>query len=110
MANYRTLKQLQSYMGHPITRMHKNGSWYYFSKSNDGAEINARSLKEIKRIIKRDSESNLFVRIWNNAYYAYAEGDYYLMWDYLREQVNSGNMSYGDAQTMAHDIVGTANL
>ena len=50
------------------------------------------------------------ISIWNNAYDMYANGDYALMWDYLREQVNNGNLSYGDAETMAEDIVETYNL
>ena len=49
------------------------------------------------------------ISIWNNAYDMYANGDYALMWDYLREQVNNGNLSYGDAETIAEDIVKTYN-
>lgn len=48
--------------------------------------------------------------IWNNAYDMYANGDYALMYDYLREQVNNGNLSYGDAEAMAEDIVKTYDL
>jgi len=52
----------------------------------------------------------MFKEIWNNAYNIYADYDYGLMWDYLREQVNNGNISYADAETMAEDIVETYNL
>jgi hypothetical protein len=52
----------------------------------------------------------MFTDIWNNAYDTYCEGDYCLMWDYLREQVNNGNLTQDDAETMAEDIVETANL
>ena len=52
----------------------------------------------------------MFVEIWNNAYNVYADGDYDLMWDYLREQINNGNISYDDAETIAESIVDTYNL
>lgn len=52
----------------------------------------------------------MFTEIWNNAYQIYCDGDYGLMWDYLREQVNNRNILYDDAQTIAEDVVDTYNL
>lgn len=49
-------------------------------------------------------------RIFKNAYSSYFNGDYGLMWDYLREQVNNGNISYEDAETIAEDVVNTYDL
>lgn len=54
--------------------------------------------------------NNTFTRIWNNAYDCYVDGDYCLMWDYLREQINNGNLRQADADMMAEDIVEVANL
>ena len=57
--------------------------------------------------------NDLFWRIWeiwDNAYNTYAEGDYCLMWDYLREQVKNGNLTQDDAEEIAEDIVETYDL
>jgi hypothetical protein len=50
------------------------------------------------------------LEIWQNAYDIYTNCDYAQLWDYLREQVNDGNLTYGDAETMADNIVETYNL
>lgn len=55
-------------------------------------------------------ENEIFTEIWNNAYESYVEGDNALMWDYLREQVNNGNITQDDAETMAEDIIMTSDL
>ena len=47
----------------------------------------------------------MFTKIRNNARNIYVEGDWGLMWDYLREQVNNGNISYIDAEYIADDIL-----
>ena len=52
----------------------------------------------------------MFIEIWNNAYNCYVEADYCIMWDYLREQVNNGNISYNDAETIAEDVIKTSRL
>lgn len=57
-----------------------------------------------------EQEDKDMMTIWNNAYEVYVEGDYCLMWDYLRAQVKNGNITQDDAECMAEDIVGTANL
>jgi len=51
-----------------------------------------------------------FTEIYNNAYNIFAETDDCMMWDYLREQINLGNISQEDAETMAEDIITTYNL
>lgn len=48
--------------------------------------------------------------IWNNAYDSYVEGDYCLMWNYLKEEIENGNLTQGDARCIAEDVVETANL
>lgn len=52
----------------------------------------------------------MFIKIWKNAYLIYSRGDYSLMWDYLREQVNNGNITYADAEDIAEDIVSIFDL
>ena len=55
MANYRTIKELSSYKGYRIRRLHKDGEWYYFAGISDyeldNEIIKAMSLKDIKKII-----------------------------------------------------------
>lgn len=34
MANYRTIKELKSYRGFRIFRLHKDGAWYYWAEYN----------------------------------------------------------------------------
>lgn len=52
----------------------------------------------------------MFLTIWNNAYDIFAEADDCLMWDYLREQINNGNISRADAEDIAEDVINTYNL
>lgn len=57
MANYRTLKELTPYKGYGITRVHKNGDWFYYACKNSIPVtecLETRSLKEIKRKISRE--------------------------------------------------------
>ena len=43
--------------------------------------------------------------IYDNAYEMYRNTDYCMMWDYLREQVNNGNINYGEAGDIAELVV-----
>ncbi len=51
-----------------------------------------------------------FTAIWNKAYDAYAEGGSTPMWEYLREQMDKGNIAQADANVMAADVKDTYNL
>ena len=51
-----------------------------------------------------------FTEIYNNDYNTFAEADDCIMWDYLREQISSGNISQADAEQMAEDVIETYNL
>ena len=55
-------------------------------------------------------DKDMFIEIYNNAYNTFCETDDALMWDYLREQINNGNISREDAEEMAEDIIETYNL
>lgn len=50
------------------------------------------------------------LELWNEAYSIYVDGDYGQMRNYLREQVKAGNLTEGDADTIAEDVVSTADL
>lgn len=54
--------------------------------------------------------NELFKTIWNNAYDVYADHDDIMMWDYLKEQVNNGNIDRGTAEDIAADVIETYNL
>ena len=51
-----------------------------------------------------------FVEIYNNAYNTYAETDDCMMWDYLREQIDNGNIDRATAEQIAEDVIETYNL
>lgn len=51
-----------------------------------------------------------FTEIWNNAYDIYCDTDEVIVWDYLKEQINNGNITFDDAQEMLNDIIETYNL
>lgn len=55
-------------------------------------------------------QSELFTHIWDTAYEIFAETDDILMWDYLKEQISNGNISRGDAEEIAGDVIETYNL
>ena len=38
--------------------------------------------------------SDLMSEIWNNGYEIFCETDDGILWDYLKEQVNNGNITY----------------
>lgn len=50
--------------------------------------------------------------IWNEAYETYVDGDYCesLLQDFLNEHVEAGDITEGDADRIAEDIIETANL
>lgn len=48
--------------------------------------------------------------IWNNAYDEYVDNGHYSMWEYLKEEIQNGNLTKGDARCMAEDVVETAEL
>lgn len=51
MANYRTYRELNPYKGKKITRLHKDGSWYYFVGERLDTKPVGRTLKEAKHFI-----------------------------------------------------------
>ena len=51
MSNYRTVRELKSYKGTEITRLHRNGRFSYFGFMGDGTIIMKGSLKELRREI-----------------------------------------------------------
>lgn len=48
--------------------------------------------------------------IWDIAYEVYCETDEVGLWDYLKAQVQEGNISFDDAQCMFHDVIEQYNL
>lgn len=49
-------------------------------------------------------------KIMDNAMNVYCSGDYYLMWDYLREQVNNGNITQDEAEKIEEAVMDNEDL
>lgn len=52
MANYRTIRELNPYMGVRCFRLHKDGIFYYYAFEDDN-QITVWSLKELHEAIKQ---------------------------------------------------------
>lgn len=59
MANYRTVRELKPYKGADITRLHMNGSFYYFAFMGDGPILRANTLKELKGKVRKYDKAEL---------------------------------------------------
>lgn len=59
MANYRTVRELKPYKGADITRLHTNGSFYYFAFMGDGPILWSNTLKELKEKVRKYDKAEL---------------------------------------------------
>lgn len=59
---------------------------------------------------KTMTADQLFTHIWDTAYEVFAETDDAIMWDYLNEQINNGNIDRDTAEDIREDVINTYNL
>ena len=73
------------------------GNWMAFAIPNDMVEKAEEK--------ENDTMDKNIKEIYDNAYEMYRNTDFCMMWDYLREQVNNGNINYGKAGEIAELVV-----